>query len=66
MPDTVLLHAVIAPDSESKMKVAGADAPPTRTTKSVVGLKTVPVGAPPGMLTTSGTMVGMLPLTPPV
>ena len=36
------------------------------TTKSLVELNTVPVGAPCGMLTTSETIAGMLPSTPPL
>jgi hypothetical protein len=59
------LQAVIWPASESKMNAAGALAWPAWTTKPLVGLKTTPVGAPPGILTTSGAMTGMLPRTAP-
>jgi hypothetical protein len=55
-------HAVIVPASESKMKRAGAPF----TGKPLVGLYTVPVGAPPVMSTTSGTIIGTLRRTPPV
>jgi hypothetical protein len=34
--------------------------------ESLVELNTTPVGAPPGIFTTSGTITGMLPLTPPL
>jgi len=54
-------HAVIVPASESKMNLDGEPL----TGKPLVGLKTVPVGAPPVMLTTSGTIIGMLLPTPP-
>ena len=66
VPDTALLHAVIRPASESKMKLAGADPASVRTTKSPEGLNTTPVGAPSGMLTTSGAICGIPPFTPPV
>lgn len=62
---TAPLQAVILPASESKTKFAGALAWPAWTTKPLVGLKTMPVGAPPGMLTTSGVIVGMVPLSAP-
>ena len=60
------LQAVISPASEAKMKLDGALPPEPVTTKSIVGLNTMPVGAPPGMLTTSGTITGMLRWMPPV
>jgi hypothetical protein len=47
------------------MNAAGALAWPAWTTKPFVGLKTTPVGAPPGILTTSGAMTGTLPRTAP-
>ncbi len=43
------------------MKCAGAPL----TLKPPVALKTIPVGAPPGMPTTSGRVTGMLLRTPP-
>ena len=49
-------QAVIMPASESKMNVAGRSWFPTCTLKEVDGLKTVPVGAPPGIETTSGAI----------
>jgi hypothetical protein len=48
------------------MKAAGALAAPLWTTKPSVGLKTMPVGAPPGMLTTSGAIAGIEPFTAPL
>ena len=65
VPDTAPLQALSTPASESKMKFAGALPVAVLTTKSLVGLNTVPVGAPPGMFTVSATICGMLPLTPP-
>lgn len=65
VPETAPLHALTTPFSESKMKFAGADPVSLWTTKSLVELNTIPLGAPFGMLTTSGTMLGMLSLTPP-
>ena len=59
-------HALSTPDSESKRKSAGPLPVGVCTTKSLVELNTVPVGAPCGMLTTSGTIAGMLPSTPPL
>jgi hypothetical protein len=56
---------VTSPASESKMNRAGPLASPARTTNPAVGLKTCPVGAPPGMLTTSGALVMGLPPTKP-
>src|SRR3954464_941341 len=47
------------------MNRAGALWVPLSMTNPFVGLNTVPVGAPPGMLTTSGAVTGMLPRTPP-
>jgi hypothetical protein len=47
------------------MKAAGPLAAPEWTTNPDVGLKTCPVGAPPGMFTTSGTFWIGLPLTKP-
>jgi hypothetical protein len=52
---------VTVPASESKMKGAGAPL----TLKPLVGLKTVPVGLPPGIVTTRGRITGMLLRTPP-
>src|ERR671936_661369 len=57
-----MFQAVIVPASESKMNRAGAPL----TGNPLVGLNTVPVGAPPAMSTTSGTIIGMLRRTPPV
>src|SRR3954453_10858316 len=53
-----------APDSEAKMNAAGPLLVPSVTTKSVVPLNTWPVGAPPGMVTLNGWVIG-LPLTSP-
>jgi hypothetical protein len=47
------------------MNSAGPLAPPEQTTNPGVGLKTCPVGAPPGMFTTSGALWMGLPLTRP-
>src|SRR5262245_29152760 len=55
---------VMSPLSESNRNSAGPLWPaPSSTTKPDVGLKTCPVGPSPGMLTTSGTIVGG-PVTP--
>src|SRR5262245_52114546 len=56
----------MCPVFEAKMNSACPCAVPDRTTKSVVGLKTCPVGAPPGMLTVSGNLTNAEPLTSPV
>src|SRR4029450_12189947 len=56
---------VTSPASESKMNNAGPLAVPERTTNPDVGVNTCPGGAPPGMLTTSGTFWMALPLTKP-
>src|SRR5437764_15305889 len=56
-------QAEITPASESKMNLA-APVPPSLNPD--VLFHTIPVGAPPGIETTSGTICGMLPLTPPV
>ena len=53
--DRVGFQAVIVPASLANTKKAGE---PFDSTKSVVSLNTCPVGAPPGIETTSGTMVG--------
>src|SRR5262245_2451481 len=58
-------HPVTAPDSDAKIKTAGALAVPLVTTKSVVSLNTCPVGAPPGMVTLNGASIA-LPSTSPV
>ena len=39
---------------------------PECTTNPLEPLKTVPVGAPPGMRTTSGSLAGGEPFTPPL
>src|SRR5262245_43488797 len=62
---TLKFHPVTAPDSDAKMNAAGPLAAPLVTTKSVVGLNTCPVGAPPGMVTLNGWLIG-LPATSPV
>src|SRR4051794_18029480 len=67
VPPTVGAHPVIAPDSDAKMKTAGAVVVPSVTRKSVVLpelLNTCPVGAPPGMVTLNGWVSG-LPFTSP-
>src|SRR6266498_3414407 len=56
---------VTNPASESKMNRAGPLEVPDWTTNPGVGLKTCPVGAPPGMLTTSPAFWIGLPLTKP-
>ena len=59
MPVTVGLHAVISPFSPANMNRAAAELAPTDTTNAVVlPLNTVPVGAPPSMLTTSDCLMG--------
>src|SRR5215468_916560 len=56
-------HAERSPSSPAKMNSALAPVP--GTVKAAVSLKTCPVGAPAGMLTTSGTIdTGALPLSP--
>src|SRR3989442_2573798 len=58
---TVGFQPEMVPSSVAKMTRLGPDAPPSLTTKSLVGLKALPVGAPPGpppgrgMVTTGGT-----------
>ena len=56
------------PDSVAKMKIGALLVPPLVTTKSVVLLKSWPVGSPPGMLTTPrpGFLMSGVPLTSPV
>src|SRR3954447_4706085 len=50
---------LITPASEENRKRAAPEAVPECTANAVAdGLKTRPVGAPPGMLTTSGTIEG--------
>src|SRR2546423_14054600 len=56
-------QAVIRPASESKMKWAAV---PLWSLNPEVGLNTMPVGAPPGMLTARVRTTGLLPRTPPV
>src|SRR4030095_12496679 len=56
---------VTSPASESNRNNAGPLAVPEWTTNPGVGLKTCPVGAPPGMFTTSGAFWMGLPLTKP-
>src|SRR4029450_7213103 len=56
---------VTSPASESNRNNAGPLAAPERTTNPGVGLNTCPVGAPPGMFTTSGALLMGLPLTKP-
>ena len=56
---------VTSPASESNRNNAGPLAAPAWTTNPGVGLKTCPVGAPPGMFTTSGALLMGLPLTKP-
>src|SRR5438874_12870397 len=61
-------HPVTWPASDAKMKTAGLVLVPSVTEKSVVLpvlLNTCPVGAPPGMATLNGWLIG-LPLTSPV
>jgi len=53
-----------SPSSPMKMNRDTVVVPGSRN--AVVSLKTCPVGAPPGMLTTSGTAVTGLPFTSPV
>src|SRR6478609_8985675 len=62
---TAGFQPVISPASESKMNALGRVTPPAVTAKSVVLLNTCPVGAPPGMATLNGWLIG-LPLTSPV
>src|SRR2546423_298623 len=53
---TAGLHPVMSPSSEAKRNSEAPLCPaPSETTKPSPGLNTVPVGAPPGMFTTSGT-----------
>src|SRR3954468_11504716 len=62
---TLGFQPVIRPASDAKINVAGPDAVPLLTTKSVVGLNPAPVGAPPGMWTASGeTWIGLPPTSP--
>src|SRR6476646_2469390 len=61
---TAGFQPVIIPASDAKMKAAGRVPPPAEPAKSVVLLNTCPVGAPPGMLTLNGWLIG-LPLTSP-
>src|SRR5437867_1085202 len=56
---------VTSPTSESKRKAAGPLAAPECTTNPGVPLKTCPVGAPPGIFTTSPAFWMGLPLTKP-
>jgi len=58
-------QALIVPASESKMNRAGVGVPATSTLNPVVGLNTWPVGAPAGIVTTSGAIaIGMPPTAP--
>ena len=63
---TFRFHPVMSPFSDAKMNAAGPDDVPDFTTKPLVGLNTCPVGAPSGMLTTSGTADTGVFLRPPV
>jgi len=56
----------MTPASEAKMNSAAPLCLPWCTTKPLVPLKTWPVGAPPGIFTTSGTGVSGLPPMAPV
>src|SRR4029450_4135298 len=56
---------VTSPASELNRNNAGPLAVPGCTPTPGVGLKTCPVGAPPGMFTTSGAFWMGLPLTKP-
>jgi hypothetical protein len=56
---------VTSPASESNRNSAGPLASPSRTSNPGVPLNTCPVGAPPGMFTTSGAFWMGLPLTKP-
>src|SRR4029450_7508996 len=56
---------VTSPASESNRNSAGPLAAPAWTSNPGVGLKTCPVGAPPGMFTTNGALLMGLPLTKP-
>jgi len=62
---TLAFQPVIVPPSDAKMNVAGPLSIPLVTTKSVVELKTCPVGAPPGMVTTRVFLVNAEPATSP-
>src|SRR5437773_8941291 len=64
---TVGLHAVMSPPSLAKMNSAlpPPDEPLGGMMNPLVLLNTCPVGAPPGMVTSSGFLVGVAPLTPP-
>ena len=57
---------VTCPDSAANMNRAGRLSVPFVTTKSVVLLKTCPVGAPPGIATSRGTLFRVLPFTSPM
>src|SRR6185295_16215445 len=50
---TLGAHAAIVPCSVAKRNRAGPETPPFVTMKSPDPLKTMPVGLPPGMVTTS-------------
>src|SRR5262245_3548728 len=56
---------VTAPDSDAKMKNAGPLALPELTTKSEVLLNKLPVGSPPGIVTSNPALANVDPITSP-
>src|SRR5947208_8042729 len=65
--DTAGLHAVMSPPSLANRNTAlpAGRVPLGRITNPVLLLNTCPVGAPPGMVTSSEVLTGVAPLTPP-